>query len=223
MRPPPPFSWRAGLDALRHPGPAPPALLGTAFILLVLCLATVAVLVWLGHAWHNAPHHYFREKQVGTYLSFVNLVAAGGVSALVARKLRPAPSARFWWWMAALLGWMACDDLFTIHEEIDRAIHAFFGLDPDHPVTDHLDDLIVAGYGVTALTVAWAHRSHLLTYPWTLWILALAFVLFAAMVVLDFAHGSKTAEEALKVVAGTLILVAFLAAWLDTTPSGGPR
>lgn len=223
MSPLSPFSWRAALHALGHPGPPPPALLGTAFILLVLCLATVAVLIWLGFAWHNEPHHLFREKQAGTYLSFLNLVASGVVSALVARRLRPAPSARFWWWMAALLVWMGCDDLFTIHEEIDRSIHRFLGLDPDHPVTDHLDDVIVAGYGVAALALAWKHRAHLVSFPWTVLILAAALGLFAAMVALDVAHGSRTAEEVLKVVAGTLILVGFLAAWFDTTPHGGRR
>jgi len=223
MSPLAPFSWRAALHALGHPGPPPPALLGTAFILLVLCLATVAVLVWLGFAWHNAPHHLFREKQAGTYLSFLNLVASGGVSALVARRLRPAPAARFWWWMAALLVWMGCDDLFTIHEEIDRGIHRFLGLDPDHPVTDHLDDLIVAGYGMVALTLAWVHRAHLVSFRWTALILAVAFPLFAGMVVLDFAHAWGVVEDAFKVVAGTLILVGFLAALFDTTTAGGRR
>jgi len=224
MSPPSPFSWRAALQALAQPGsPPPPALPGTAFILLVLCLATVAVLIWLGYAWHNEPHHYFRERKIGTYLSFVNLLATGGVSALVARRLGPAPFARFWWLMAGLLVWMACDDLFIIHEDMDRAIHALLGLDPNHPITDHLDDLIVASYGMAALALAWIHRAHLASFPWMVMILAVAFGLFAAMVVLDFAHVSKTAEDAFKVVAGTLILVGFLAAWLDTTTTGGPR
>ena len=46
-------------------------------------------------------------------------------------------------------------------------------------------------------------------------ILGGAFMLFAAMVVIDFLHWSKTLEDSLKVVAGTLIFVGFLAARLE--------
>ncbi|HEU4370099.1 MAG TPA: hypothetical protein VFV05_17895, partial [Methylomirabilota bacterium] len=92
---------------------------------------------------------------------------------------------------------------------------------PDHPVTDHLDDLIVASYGVAAMALAYVHRAYLASFRWTLVILAAAFPLFAAMVVLDFRHDWKSAEDALKVVAGTLIFVGFLAAWLETTTTGG--
>jgi hypothetical protein len=223
MSPLSPFSWRAALYTLGHPGPPPPALLGTAFVLLALCLATVAVLLWLGDAWHNEPHHFFREHQIGTYLSFANLVATGGVSALIARRLRPAPSTRFWWWMAAVLVWTGCDDLFLIHEDIDRVIHALLGLDPNDPITDHIDDLIVAGYGVAALALAWVHRVHLASFPWMVLFLAMAFGLFAALVVLEFTHLPRATEEVVKVVGGTLTLVGFLAAWLDTRASGGRR
>jgi len=211
----PPASWRALLDGLRHPGPPPGALKGTAVILLLLCLAAVGVLIWLGRAWHGDSHQLFRERQVGTYLSALNLAATGVVSAAVARGLPRSSFARFWWAAAIGFVWLACDDLFVLHERIDRGVHVLLGLDPDHPVTDHLDDLIVAGYGVAAAALAYAHRAELARLRWMVLVLAQAFVVFAAMVVLDFLHLSKTAEDALKVVAGTMILVAFLAAWFE--------
>jgi hypothetical protein len=43
------------------------------------------------------------------------------------------------------------------------------------------------------------------------------------MVVVDFLHLSKTLEDALKVVAGTTIVVGFLAAWLEVSTTGGKR
>lgn len=223
MSPQPPVAWWVLLQAVRHPGPPPPGLLGMAFLLLVLCVATVVVMIWLGQAWHAEPHHFFRERKAGTYLSFVNLLATAVVSALIARRLRPAPVARFWWLMAALFVWVAADDLFTIHEEIDRTVHALLGLDPDHDVTDHFDDLIVAGYGVVAVALAHAYREHLASFPWMLVILAAASLLFVAMIVLDFLHDWPTAEDASKVIAETVIFVGFLAAWLQTTPTGGGR
>jgi hypothetical protein len=223
MSPSPPFSWSAALEALRRPGRPPAALPATAAILLVLSLAAVVVLIQLGHAWHDDPHRYFGERKVGTYLSFVNLVATGVVAALVACRLAGSPFARFWRAAAAGFVWLACDDLFVLHERIDRGVHALLGLDPDDPVTDHLDDLIVAGYGAAAVALAYAHRAPLAALRWMLVILTLAFAVFATMVVVDFFHLSKTVEDALKVVAGTLILVGFLAAWLEvSTPGGAP-
>jgi hypothetical protein len=123
--------------------------------------------------------------------------------------------------MAAVLVWTGCDDLFLIHEDIDRVIHALLSLDPNDPITDHIDDLIVAGYGVAALALAWVHRVHLASFPWMVLFLAMAFGLFAALVVLEFTHLPRATEEVVKVVGGTLTLVGFLAAWLDTRASGG--
>jgi hypothetical protein len=220
MSPSSPFSWRAVIEGLNRPGPPPTALPGVAFILLAFCLAAVVVLVQLGHVWHDDPHRYFGERKTGTYLSFLNLVATGVVAALIARRLRGMPFARFWWVAAAGFVWMGCDDLFVVHERLDRAIHAVLGLDPEDPVTDHLDDAIVGFYGVAALALAYAHRADLAVFRWMILILALAFPLFAGMVVADALHLSKTVEDVLKVVAGTLILVGFLAAWLQLAVPG---
>jgi hypothetical protein len=223
MMPPPGFSWTATLRGLLRPGRPPAGLLGLAFLLLVPCLAAVSALVWLGHAGYGDGHRYFGERKVGTYLSFLNLVATGVVAGLIARRLGGAPVARFWWATAVGFVWLACDDLFVLHERIDRGIHEMLGGDPEDPLTDHLDDLIVGVYGLAALGLAWAYRAHLAGFRWMLTILAAAFVLFAAMVVVDFLHLSKTLEDALKVVAGTTIVVGFLAAWLEVSTTGGKR
>jgi hypothetical protein len=224
MTPPPPvFSWTATVQGLLRPGRPPAGLPGLAFLLLVLCLGAVVALMWVGHARYGDSHSYFGERKVGTYLSFLNLVATGVVAGMVAHRLGGAPVARFWWVSAVGFVWLGCDDLFVLHERIDRGLHALLGWDPDHPLTDHLDDLIVAAYGLGALGLAFAYRAHLAVFRWMLTILAAAFVLFAAMVVVDFLHLSKTVEDALKVVAGTTILVGFLAAWLEVSIPGGPR
>lgn len=203
------------LRVLRRPSPPQPGLARAGTLLLALCLATVLVLIGLGYAWHDNPHRFFGERKAGTYLSFLNLLATGATSASIARRLEPTPFARFWWAAAVGFVWLGCDDLFTLHEQIDRAFHALLRLDPDHPVTDHLDDLIVAGYGVAALALAYRHRVDLRHLTWMHRVLGGAFTLFVAMVVVDFLHWSKTLEDSLKVVAGTLIFVGFLAARLE--------
>jgi hypothetical protein len=184
-------------------------------VLLGLSLIAVVALAALGYAWHGNPHRFFGERKVGTYLSVLNLIATGVMAASIARQLKPRPFARFWWAAAAGFVWLGCDDLFTLHEHIDRGLHALFGLDPDHPVTDHLDDLIVAAYGVAALGLAYRHRVGLQPLTWMQRTLGTAFALFAVMVVADLLHWSKTVEDGLKVMAGTLIFVGFLAARLE--------
>jgi hypothetical protein len=46
--------------------------------------------------------------------------------------------------------------------------------------------------------------------------------LSVAAVALDFLHGSKTLEDGMKIIAGTLILVGVLAAWLQLVTPGDP-
>ena len=217
---PPQFSWADSLRALRHPGPPPPGLVGTGVVLLVLCLAAITVLIWLGHVWYDKPHRFFAERKIGTHLSVANLLATAVLSALSARRLGPVPFARFWRVAAVGFVWLACDDLFTFHEEIDRGVHALLGLDPEHPVTDHLDDLIVASYGVAAMVLAYRYRADLSRLTWMHLILAVGFALFTVMVLADLLDWSKALEESLKVVAGTLIFVGFLAARLQLAQPG---
>jgi hypothetical protein len=213
----PPFSWSAALAGLRRPGPPPPGLLPVGAVLLGVCLLALGVMIGLGLAWEGDAHHYLRERKPGTYLSFVNLVATGGLCWLTALGLGPAPFARFW--RAAALGfvWLGCDDLFVLHEQIDRGVHGVLAIDPDHPLTDRLDDAIVGSYGAAALALAHGFRAELARLRWAVLVLGVAFALFAAMVVLDTLHWSKTAEDALKVVAGTVIFIGVYAARLQLT------
>lgn len=224
MAPPPAgFSWLATLRALRHPGAPPPGLLPLGALLVGGGLAAILTLIWLGQIRHDDPHHFFGERKVGTYLSFLNLVGTGAVAAVIGRRLGPVPFARFWRVAAVGFVWLGCDDLFVFHERIDRGFHALFGLDPDHPVTDHLDDAIVAGYGVAALVLAHRYRRELARLPWMHLTLGTAFALFTGMVVVDVLHWSKTLEDGLKVLAGTLILVGFVAARLELAQLGLAR
>jgi hypothetical protein len=210
--PPSGFSWLATLRALVRWSPPPPGLLRAGALLVTLSLAAVIALAALGHAWSGNPHRYFGERKLGTYLSFLNLIATGAVAGSIARGLGGRRFARFWWAAAVGFVWLGCDDLFTLHERIDRGLHALAGRDPEHPVTDHLDDLIVAGYGVAALALAYRHRTDLQSLVWMHRTLGVAFALFAVMVAADILHWPKAIEDGLKIVAGTLILVGFLAA-----------
>lgn len=217
------FSWIEALRAVRRPGPPPPGFVPAATLLMTACLMAIFGLIWLGHIQYDNPHRYFGERKIGTYLSFVNLVATGALSWVVGQRLGAGRFARFWRVAAVGFVWLGCDDLFTVHERIDRGVHALLGWDPDDPITDHLDDLIVAAYGLVALMLAFRYRVELARLTWMHFVLGIAFGLFTVMVVADFLHWPKALEDGLKVLAGTTILVGFLAARLELAVLGLAR
>lgn len=150
-------------------------------------------------------------------------MATGALSWVVGQRMGPGRFARFWRVAAVGFVWLGCDDLFTLHERIDRGVHVLLGWDPDDPVTDHLDDLIVAAYGLVALMLAFRYRVELARLTWMHLVLGIAFGLFTVMVVADFLHWPKALEDGLKVPAGTTILVGFLAARLQLAVLGLAR
>lgn len=218
----PRFSVRDALAGLRHPGPPPAGLPAVAAVSLVTSSVTLAVIVGLGRAWHGDSHHFLREWQPGTYLSVLVLVASGVLCWTIAGSLAGAPFAWFWRTTALVFVWLAFDDLFLIHETVDWWIHRVLDADPRHPITRHLDDLIVAAYGgVLALWLAYRYRADLVSLRWMVLILSAGAALFAAMVLFDLFDWNKTVEESLKVLAGTVIFIGFYAARLQLKPRTG--
>jgi len=173
------------------------------------------VLWRLGGARHGDPGVYFDKWEAGTYVSSALLLACGVASGLLARRL-PGPARRFWSMAAAGFAYLAYDEVFKVHERVDRRVHARLGLDPNHPVTDHLDDVIVMLYFVGAIALAWCFRALLLPLPWFVLPFTAALLTGKAMIGIDVATDLHAAsEESLKLVTGALILVAILGALLD--------
>jgi hypothetical protein len=214
-------SHEVALWTLLRPGPPPAGWPRAAAALLMVSAVLIALTVAAGVVWHGNPARYFGERKFGTYLSFFALMGAATLSALIAQRLRGEPSRRFWLVAAGLFAWVACDDLFVFHERADKILHAVLGWDPDDPLTDGGDDAIVGLYGLFAAWQAYRHRQHLLQLRWMVLTMGVAFACFCIMVVLDVTHSSKTIEDAFKVSAGTLIVVALLAAYWD--PALGRR
>jgi len=183
-----------------------------------LAAATLAVIVAVAAVSSYAEgntHHYFGEKRFGTLASVAVLVGSGCVCFKISRRIAPDPFSRFWFWSAILFLFVGLDDLLLIHERLDRAFHAALGWDPDDPVTDHIDDLLLAVYVFPAVWLAWRHRARLLQLVPMIQLMGMAFVCFAGMVYLDFTSRSLFYEETLKLVAGVLIFLGFLTAYYD--------
>ena len=201
------------LRVLTRPGPPPPGWARSTALLVVAVLALAAVIAWAGWLTRGDPDRYFGEQRPGTLLSAGLLFA----SAETCRRLHRTPGAaaafgRFWIVHAFLFVYLGLDELFRVHERLDRLLHRLGGLDARHRVTDHLDDLIIIAYAAFAAALWFRRRRQLLRLPWTVLTMVGAFAAFAAMMAVDVAGQVKAVEDSLKLLAGALILSAFLAA-----------
>ena len=171
------------LHGLRLPAPS-----AVAACIVAIDLAFVAIAAVLG-ALEDRPDLHLKEHSIGTWLSAVQLFALGSVTALLAHNrtsLHPRThrNVRLWMLLSAGFVFLALDELTSIHEAVDEAIHRLLGLAPT-AITDRLDDLIVAAYGIVGAWVLWRFREELREFQDALPLLAVAFALFFTMAIID--------------------------------------
>lgn len=101
-----------------------------------------------------------------TYFSTLQLLATAAAAWVLWRRRqaqsRFGQSAAVWVWKLVAVGFvfLACDELFMIHEHLDWGMHRVLGWKPTG-WTDRLDDLIVAAYGALGAGVLWRAREEL--------------------------------------------------------------
>ena len=223
-------------------------------IAVVLCadLLFLAIAIGDGQFFHGDPRRRFQEGQSVTWVSAAHLVALGLVAwrILVLRKAQSRqPILRspllIWALMAAGFLFLAADELFEIHEQVDLAIHSLFAITETN-LTDRIDDLLVLLYLVIGLAAVCIARNELWRYRGTLSFFAAGFALALAMVVLDVLTNDVdllrmflpraylgpvflwaiVAEDVFKVLAEGFFLLGFIQALqmtrrMDAEPSAG--
>ena len=199
--------WRDGLGQLRHPGPPPPGALPLAAAMLALTFLVIAVLIWLGVTRYDRAARYFGEGRAR------HVLLRPAARRLRRRGRRAGAPGRATSGTALLVGgrgaflYLSLDEVYGLHEELDRGVHKLLGWhDRRHWLTDHLDDVFVALYGVIALAWADRHFERLVRLRWTALMFGVAFLCFVGMTVLDFTGLTAWLEDSLKLLAGTLIL-----------------
>jgi hypothetical protein len=183
---------------------------------LALGLGVIVLSVWMGVRFKGKRDYYFGEKRLETFASVGVLFWSAGVClAIAVKRVAGTPFAPFWRNAAILFAFLGLDELLQIHENLDRAIHWVFRADPKHPVTDHLDDLIVLSYLFVAVAIAWRHLPRLLQLTAMLQMLCAGAVLTLGMVAMDIVGDDKVIEDGLKLMAGVVIVMGFGAAYED--------
>jgi hypothetical protein len=156
-------------------------------ILLINAIAIAAPLLLVS----NARPHFVDEGGFITRLSFFHLYAIGCVSAslyAVRREASPRKGWResYWLWFFVALGFMflALDEILEIHEHMDGYLHSVFHL-RETMLTDRLDDIIPALYGLAGLAVMVLYHVELLPYRHLLPLVLVGGGLASASVALD--------------------------------------
>lgn len=181
--------------------------------LAVLAISAGSLVFMIEHGrYRGNPGAHFGEAALGTFKSVFLLAMAGGVAWFVARRLHDVPGRRFWLLSGIGLVFLGLDDLLRIHESFDFAIHGLLGRSPEDPLTDRIDDVIVALYGLLFLGLFVRYRRHIMFFRAMVWMLVPAAICFAVMVKYDMLGGAKHIEESLKIGGGAFILTAYLAA-----------
>ncbi len=210
----PDVSWLRRIPSVFRVVPLPRSWLAWAAAVIGLSLGVIALSIWVGARIYTDPDHWFGEKKPGTLWS-VGLLAASGTICFLIRKNCPAAMRAFWLFSGLLLCFTAADDLLRIHERVDRWIHKLMGWDPNDPLTDHIDDVLVLCYILPAGWLWFTHRREVLQMRLMVQMFVIAIVFFLGMVAADMLISLEWFEESLKIVAGALILCGFLAAYFS--------
>lgn len=135
-------------------------------------------------------------------------------------------------WLIVALGFLflAVDDIYMIHENLDHLIHEVFNMQ-ETAITDRIDDFLVGLYGLAGIGVLIVFRDELKTYKEVFPFFICGFILLFIMVSLDmlinrndilpliFDHDQvdvlivwiTLAEDSLKVFAEAFFILAFYA------------
>lgn len=156
---------------------------GLASIVLV-CLLGIAIYYLFGL-------DLFDEMQPITFLSTLQLFTIGWVCHQVLKLRSPVgfnlklPTA-IWGLMSFGFYFLGLDELLRIHESLDHNIHDIFGMQ-ETPLTDRIDDLLIALYGIIGIGMLYWFRKEINHFRFILPILSAGFACLFLMVILDAA------------------------------------
>lgn len=171
---------------------------------------------------------YFGEHCPITWVSLAQLLIISGLSWRIFKlykvKLnlhnRRSPHT-IWAIIALAFLFLFCDEMFGIHEALDRFIHWGFNI-KETPLTDRLDGILIGVYGLVGIASLHYYREELKNYIVIYPFLLIGFVLLFASVGLDIlaeqndiihnivVHEQLSViEESFKVLSEGIFLVGF--------------
>jgi hypothetical protein len=194
-----------------------------------LCL--IAIAAFVGYLARSDPRAFFGEQQPVTFFSAAQLLATAWIAWKVAGIRWAAGASIAWLLFAAGFLFLAFDELFLIHEQVDFTAHRIFGL-TETGLSDRLDDFLIGIYGLVRVAVIAFYWDELKQCIASRRFVLAGFLLLYLIVMLDtltnrndvlvsalgpevtrrLAPWLDVAEESAKVLAEALFLIAGYAA-----------
>lgn len=157
--------------------------------LLVLTLTSLVVVVAL--TIHNKTGvNHFKEDGFVTIFSCLLLLHISIFVFQINRHSLWKSSSAIWLIIAHGFLFLAADEKYMIHENIDFEIHRLFSIQ-ETGLTDRIDDLLVGLYGLIGIGVLFAYRNELKTYREAFPFFIFGFVLLFIMFVFDTVTNRK--------------------------------
>ena len=167
-------------------------------LVLLVDLAVILLALFIG----ETPKYYFvKEHSFVNYLSVLQLLVISFISFELYRCRRreslpgPLPVGHTIWLLMAIgLLYLALDELFMFHENLDVFIHEQSSME-ETGLSDKLDDIIVATYGLIGLIVLYRGRSEILRFKFALPYLGSAFGLLFFSLIFDVLTNGEELKE----------------------------
>ncbi|MCV6587210.1 MAG: hypothetical protein OIF47_16910 [Marinibacterium sp.] len=211
----------------------------TQWIYAITC-AIILVALWVGLRQGNIGAA-FDEGELGTYASVLILLLTGGTSFALYRARRGGSALalsddrRIWQVCGVGFIFLALDDAFRIHENLDKLIHRVAGLQ-ETGLSDRIDDVLILIYGLIGFAILARARREIARSRGFLIFMIDGFALMVVQFCIDVATNSNdlliwigipagqhdiilsvamAAEESVKLLAGATLLAGFVHAYRE--------
>jgi hypothetical protein len=158
------------------------------FILVLILTSLVVVVAFTIHKQTGVNH--FKEDGFVTIFSGLQLLHISIFVFQINKHSEWKSSSAIWLIIAHGFLFLAADEIYLIHENIDIEIHRLFSIQ-ETGLTDRIDDLLVGLYGLIGIGVLYAYRNELKMYREAFPFFIFGFVLVFIMVVLDIVTNRK--------------------------------
>ena len=171
------------------------------FILITIVLEVLVIGSALLRAFllNVNPKRYFDDQGYVSWFSFLQILAAAYLAWKIyssrkshATKTSNKGSASYNFW-AILSGgflFLGIDEMWEIHENLDRLIHNLFQI-KETAITDRIDSLIVLVYALIGIGILYWAKSELKKFKSALPLFGIAFCLVFLMIFLDLLTDSR--------------------------------
>lgn len=159
-------------------------------LLIYLLIADVAIILFTISSAEDVKI-YYKEFQIVTLISFLKLLVISWLNWNIfkssggnPKKIDFKQSSTLWLIIAAGFLFLSLDEIFLIHENTDKVIHAIFGI-KETGITDRLDDLIVFIYGILGIGILYSYREEIYRFKKAIPYLFLGFAMLFFRIIID--------------------------------------